>query len=582
MIAAHHIQELVGSVSPAGSPPAPGLLGNGRPGASGSELAIAGGAYEGAAVFDRQMVRWNPPIRSADGDLLADKLLLDARSRDVSRNDALVGNAIRLQQDAIVGAQFMLDAKPDAKALGPPCDETWEEEFQEEVEAKFTLWAESEDCWCDAGGRLTFTDMCRLSIGLDIVGGEILASVEWIRDRDPRRLWNTAINFVDTDRLSNPNGLSNTATLRNGVERDDFGRPIAYHFRRKHPGDYWNFANDFVWDRVPATKPWGRKQVLHLFESQRPDQTRGVASMVAALKEMRMTRKFADITLQNAVVNATYAATIESDLPSEAVFSALGAGAPGDFGKFVGNYGDAYLAAVAAWITAKPGSNIAQLDGARIPHLYPGTKLQMRPAGTPGGVGTEFEASLLRYIAAALDISYEEFSRNYSNTNYSSIQAAAQMIRRGQIARKRRTSGRFANIVYKLWLEEAISKNLITAMPRRAPIFQEGLNGDAYAKAEWIGAGVGQVDQLKETQAAMLRIQNGLSTYAVEHARLGLPWRATIKQMAREMAYIKTYPELWDAIRPAAAASAVNTANALAAAAGPTDAGTGESKGAAA
>ena len=40
------------------------------------------------------------------------------------------------------------------------------------------------------------------------------------------------------------------------------------------------------------------------------------------------------------------------------------------------------------------------IDGARIPHLMPGSKLHLMPMGTPGGVGSEFEASLLRYIAA--------------------------------------------------------------------------------------------------------------------------------------------------------------------------------------
>ena len=45
--------------------------------------------------------------------------------------------------------------------------------------------------------------------------------------------------------------------------------------------------------------------VLHIIEQMRPDQTRGIAEMVAVLKEMRMTKRFHEITLQNAVVNAT-------------------------------------------------------------------------------------------------------------------------------------------------------------------------------------------------------------------------------------------------------------------------------------
>jgi capsid protein len=53
---------------------------------------------------------------------------------------------------------------------------------------------------------------------------------------------------------------------------------------------------------VPARKPWGRLQMIHILEQQRPDQTRGISEMVATLKELRITKRFRDIVLQNAVV----------------------------------------------------------------------------------------------------------------------------------------------------------------------------------------------------------------------------------------------------------------------------------------
>ena len=44
--------------------------------------------------------------------------------------------------------------------------------------------------------------------------------------------------------------------------------------------------------------------------------------------------------------------------------------------------------------------------------------------GKGGPLGQEFEQSLLRYIAAALGVSYEQLSKDYSQTNYSSARAA--------------------------------------------------------------------------------------------------------------------------------------------------------------
>jgi capsid protein len=194
--------------------------------------------------------------------------------------------------------------------------------------------------------------------------------------------------MISPSRLSNPNGVSDDKFLRRGVKRNLFGEPMGYWLQVGHPSDIFfdPFANE--WKYVEARKPWGRRQVIHIIEPLQPDQTRGIADMVSALKRMRMTNKFQDITLQNAVVNATYAAAIESELPKEVVFSAMGAGQAG-FGDMLGQY----MTALSAYVGAT--ENIA-IDGVKMPHLFPGTKLSLKPMGTPGGVGTEFEMSLMR------------------------------------------------------------------------------------------------------------------------------------------------------------------------------------------
>src|SRR5690606_40581633 len=190
-------------------------------------------------------------------------------------------------------------------------------------------------------------------------------------------------------------------------------RSSDLHIREGHPTD-WHFGSrGYTWKRVPVRTWWGRQQVIHIYERMRPDQSRGVAEMVAALKEMKMTKQFSEITLQNAIVNATYAATIESELPREAAFEQLGAG---DSSTWAENY----MAKIAEYVGGSANINI---DGVKIPHLFPGTKLNLRPAGTPGGVGTDFEKSLLRHVAASLGLSYEQFSKDYTETNYSSARS---------------------------------------------------------------------------------------------------------------------------------------------------------------
>jgi lambda family phage portal protein len=509
-------------------------------GRAGGVSASIGGAYEGANRVSRELALWSTPIRSADREILPDKAISDARARDSLHNDAYVAGGANIHRDSIVGALYRLNAKPKFKVLG--LDEKWSTEFQEEVEAKFTLGVESPMNWIDAARYNTLTSLIRLAVGIYVYGGEVLASVEWLRDGQTRP-FNTAIQLIELDRLSSPFNLPESPDIRGGIERNKYGAPQAYHIRLGHPTDY-NDPDSYLWKRVPIRKPWGRMQVIHIVEQQRPDQTRGIAEMVAALKELRITKKFRDIVLQQAIVNATYAATIESELPSEAVFAQLGGG---NVSEAIVNFTDGYLGAVTQYVGTSKNMHI---DGVKIPHLFPGTKLNVRPVSNGGPLGAEFESSLLRYIAATLGVSYEQLSRDYTKTNYSSARAAMTETWKFMLSRKRMVADRFASHIYQLWLEEQLNKNNITALPRNAPSFYDPLMAEAYSFCDWIGASRGQIDELKETQAAVLRLTHNLSTYEDEHGRLGGDWREKFAQIAREkklMAELDITPVATDA-----------------------------------
>ena len=497
------------------------------------EQAI-GGAFEGAKRLDRDLAMWSPALRSADLDLLPEKSTLDARARDIARNDGYIQSAIDINRDGIVGSAYLVNSKPAYKVLG--LDDKWAEEFQEETEEKFTLLAESPNNWLDAARLNTLTELVRLAVGVHSAGGEILAAAEWIRE--PHRPYNTAVQMIDTDRLSNPNGEMDTQFMRGGVERNRYGAPDAYHFLMAHPSDYTLGDDSYRWKRVPIRKPWGRMQVIHIYEQSRPDQSRGVSAMVAALKEMKITKKFRDVVLQNAVVNATYAASIESDLPSDVVMQQMGGG---NLGKAaIENFAGEYLGAIAKYTN---NSRNMHIDGVKIPHFFPGTRLQLRPAGQPGGVGTEFETSLLRYIAAALGISYEELSRDFSKTNYSSARAAMNTTWKHLQAKKKVVADKFASHIFRLWMEEALNKGRLSTAPKNAVAlwYENPEYADAFSSCEWIGASRGQIDELKETQAAVLRLKYNLTTQEDELARLGKDWRKVALQRKREIALNKEY-----------------------------------------
>lgn len=510
---------------------------------------LATSAYDAGSQDSLELALWDTPMRSADQEILPEKDIIDPRVRDLSRNDALVRGAIQTKKDSIVGERFLLNAKPNLPVLG--LDEVWAEEFQEEVEAKFTLYAESLLNYPDAQRKNTLTELIRLAVGIYAVSGEVLASAEWLRDSG--RPYSTALQMIEIDRLSNPKGQMDSRVLRGGVQRNQFGAPVGYYVRNSYPTDVTELEDNYTWSYVPATKPWGRIQMIHIVDLWRADQTRGVSNIVSALKEMRMTKRYRDIVLQSAALNASYAASIESELPTEVVMAQAGGGDAGALTKFASQY----LGAIAKYTK---GARNLTLNGVKVPHFFPGTKMNLKNAGTPGGLGTGFEDSMLRYMAASLDISFEQLSKNYSHANYSNLRAALAETGKRMRVEKRKVADRFASIFYRLWLEEALNKGEITSMPRKAPNWYDGMNADAYSACTWIGANMGQIDGLKETQAAVLRLNNGLGTYEDELAALGQDWRAVFRQKAREQKMIETL-----GLKLGADKTSVNTANAASA-----------------
>lgn len=498
--------------------------------------ASSGGAnvsFDGADQIDK-LTDWHTALRSADADILPNKRRLDARGRDTLRNDAYVAGGERLHRDKIVGSQFLLNAKPTSKSLFGKEDYDWETEFQEEVEEKFTLWAESPQKWVDASRMNTLTGLVRLAVGVHLAAGEALLSAEWLTRGF--RPFNTCVQMIDTDRLSTPWDRKWDRDIRHGVERDYYGAPIAYHIRTEHERDFLprvgTLKPQAQHRRIRARKPWGRQQILHVMEQTRPDQTRGFSTMATALTEMRMAKRFKRTELERAIIAATYAASIETELPAGEVYAAMG---ETNGTNPTVQWATDYLAAVSKYAG---GAKNLSINGARIPVFVPGTHLKIQNPGAASPAGSGFEQSLLRHIAAALDISYEELSRDYTNTNYSSARAAMADTGRAMIARKKMVADQVATFVYRLWLEEAINANSLECLKRQnIPPFYEGLNAEAYSACDWIGAGQGTIDPKKEADADVLALNNNFDTLEnIIARRHGRDYRKVLRQRAREKA----------------------------------------------
>lgn len=461
-------------------------------------------AYTGASAQRKELADWRPTIDPADVELLPELNALVARSRDLGRNHGIASSGFQVQIDNVVGTGLRLASMPDYRALGR--EREWAEEWSRTTES---LWrAYSESISFDAAGQQTFAGMTSLVLRTVLVSGEVFALPLWLERAGAFR---TCFQLIEGDRISNPDYRENTETLRSGIEIDLYGKPLAYYVRRAGQNDYWLSPGFYLfsgkWDRIPAETEWGRKRVIHVFDKDRVDQSRGKPMLSSVLEQFKMFDHYQRSELQSSIVNALVAGVIETPMDQSAISELMG-GDP-----------NSYLAKKNEWKTRLMG-------GAMIP-LYPGDKLTPFAPSRPSTQYPEFVSTVLRHIAAALNMPYELLVKDFTKTNYSSARAALLEAWRFFMSRRKWLAENWAQQVYELWLEEAVNAGLI-----EAPDFYE--QRSFWVRAKWIGPGRGWIDPVKEAQAAVVRMNAGISTLEMECAEQGYDWQDVLEQRARE------------------------------------------------
>jgi lambda family phage portal protein len=377
---------------------------------------------------------------------------------------------------------------------------------------------------CDAERQLPFSGnmglMAREFVGI----GESVGILRWIE----RPGWNfrTALHVVEPDRLSNPTGMPDSDRLRAGVEKDENNAPVAYHFRRRHPGDAYNLGgNGFKWDRVERwdrVGTWDRPKVLHVYDKREPGQTRGVSKIVSILSKMRMLSRYSESEVRTAAINATIVGSLYTQLGAEYAADRLGNDGQSniDWASFNNQRADFY-------------NDRNVLDDARFLTLFPTDRLDLntQPRQTAGYPA--FQTAFLQAFAATLGISYEQLSMDWSNTNYSSARAALNEVWRGVSRLRQVLIWGAAGPTFAAFLEDALDADMIE-VPRGCADFYDAPS--AWLRCEWIGPGRGFIDPVKEAQASGMRQDGMISTLEREAAEQGGDWEMILEQLSAERA----------------------------------------------
>ena len=467
----------------------------------GGDLGLGSG-YKAGQTSGQDVGGWMPPQQSADSGWLWSRDLAVARTRELLQNEPWAQGAVDRKLDMVVGAGWRPLIKPDHEVLG--ITEQEGQALGASIERAYRLWGDDPLCRCDAEETLSASWLLHLQVMEQEVTGDGLSVLRW-KDQ-PGWGFRTAIQVLDSDRLSNPDGRPDDETLVGGVEKDAYGASRAFHFRNAHPGDGLMGASlkAMTWERVERRTEWGRPQVTHLYEKRRPGQSRGISRLVAGLARFKQMQRFAENELANGVINALFAATITSSFDPAVAQDHMMQTATASYQELRSDY----------YNTLDP-----RLSGARIQHMFPGDELKFLTSPRDTAAFESFFTVFLRSIASSLGIAYEQIAMDWSKVNYSSARAALIEVWRGIM----KSRSMVAMMVAWPWLlavtEDAIDQGLVT-LPANGPGLFEA--PAAYLRGRWLGPARGWVDPVKEPTGALMRIESGLSNWEDESAEQGI------------------------------------------------------------
>lgn len=416
------------------------------------------------AMYNRLVSDWVTSSTSMDAEIRKDLKALRNRARDLVRNNDYARSAQRAITNNVIGQGVSMQAAVKMRRGGRMDVDT-----NAAIEAAWAKWKRKQHC--HTAGVLSFNDIERQIIDAMPESGEIF--IRKVRQSFGGSRVPLALEVIEADRLDHDlNEMAKTGNeIRMGVERNSWGRPVAYHFKSDHPGDYPFGAgavnNKTV--RVPA------EDVIHLFRQERPGQTRGVPWIASAIMKMHHLNGYTEAEVIAARAEACRMGFITS--PEDDVLT------DGE----------------------QDNVQVTNFEPGLITRLQPGESYTDSKPTRPGGQFEPFVRMMLHSLSAGLGVSYATLSRDYSQANYSSGRLALLDDRDNWRVLQQWMIEHFHMPVFEEWLDLAVLSGEL-----RLPGYEA--NPELFRAVRWTPRGWQWVDPAKEMAAYKDAVRCGFTT----------------------------------------------------------------------
>lgn len=415
-------------------------------------LDLAARHYEGAGT-GRRFAGWRAPASDANTAGAGQLGRLRDRCRDTVRNNGWGRRALRARAQNVVGggivAKWVSD-RPDDPRLP-------------RIRALWKAWALSTEI--DAERRRDFYGMQRLAVRSIVESGEILFRRRFRRPQDgltiPLQIQALEADHIDDTKDGDQNDRGFVTRNVQGVNFNAIGQRLGYWLFPEHPGS--NYRPTFQSVFVPD------EEILHVYEAWRPGQVRGVPALAPCVLLLRDLDEYEDASLVKAKVAAMFSAFVYR--PRDPDADTPGASAAAD------------------------GTPIETLEPGTVEYLREGEDVRFANPPTVEGYD-EFTAGKLRKVAAAIGITFEQLTQDYSRVNFTSG-------RMGWIENALEVSETRWDVLDPLFLSP-ISRWFLELVELRHGISTEGIS------VEWTEPAREMLDPTREVAAKIKAVRGGL------------------------------------------------------------------------
>ncbi|MDZ4119140.1 phage portal protein [Phaeovulum sp.] len=409
-------------------------------------------------MSQRRLRGWLPPLENINSLVASGGPRLLARSRELVVTNGYAANACEAFASNLVGDGI----KPSSLIEDPI--------LRDQVQRLWLAWTDE----ADADGLTDFYGLQAMVAREMFVAGECFVRLRPRRAEDGllvpiqlQLLQSEMLPFDATETAPNGN------RIRCGIEFDALGRRVAYHFRRRHPGD--STDQGMV---TPETVRVLAGDVLHIYRPIDAGQIRGLPHVAPAMVRLFLLDQYDDAELDRKKTAAMFAGFITKTAPEEQLMGEIEA--TDDSG---------------ATVSLEPGT---------VQVLLPGEDVKLSSPADVGGGYEAFQYRTLLSVSASLGLPYHLVTGDVRQANYSSLRAELVEFRRrveqlqhGVIAHQ------LCRPVWARWLETAVLAGAL-----ELPDFAR--SPARYRPVNWIPPRWDWVDPLKDIQAQVLAMEAGI------------------------------------------------------------------------